>query len=183
MCFWSECCHRSPPGWWVVVVVGAVGSLNFRRTVRYMSDYCLYPFRKNSESWDPTVLIINCQSLLFGTWGRSNRKWGTLRGLYPERPPQSPARFHPAFSLVFLSPEGSRSGTRKELSFGIERLIIKEAGDLRFRVTQSQWTCRQSFLFFVFCCGLSFRYSCFFLCHGELAPLKEACSLWPSKPV
>ena len=29
---------------------GAVGSLNFCRTLRYMSDYCLYPFRKNSES-------------------------------------------------------------------------------------------------------------------------------------
>ena len=161
---------------------GAVGSLNFCRTLRYMSDYCLYPFRKNSESWDPAVIIINCQSLLFGTWERSNRKWGTLRGLYPERPPRVLLSFIPLF--LWCSSVLRGTGVGQERNKVLDREVnYKRGRDHCLRVTWSQWACLQSFLFFLFCCGLSFRYSCFLLCHGEPVLLKEACSLWPSKSV
>ena len=55
----------------VVAIVHLDGGLSlYRATQRYASDCYLYPFRRNQESCDATVLFIDCLHLLFGTQGR-----------------------------------------------------------------------------------------------------------------
>ena len=42
------------------------------------------------------------------------------------------------FSLLLLSPEGSRDRTRKEIKFSLERLVMYSAWELSFRGTRFQ---------------------------------------------
>ena len=56
--------------------------------------------------------------------------------MYPGGPHSVLLSFSPPFSLLLLNPEGNRSGTRKEIKFWIERLIINSAGKPSFRGTQ-----------------------------------------------
>ena len=88
-----------------------------------------------------TSLISNCLSLLFETQGRprtlkpfsKNKKWGTWRDfLYLHGPHRVLLGFNPPFSLLLLSPEGSKGRTRKGIKFYIERFIIHLAEELGF---------------------------------------------------
>ena len=51
----------------------------------------------------------------------------------PRKCLQGPVGFQTSrFSLIRLNLEGNRAGTRKEIQFGIERLIINSARELGF---------------------------------------------------
>ena len=80
------------------------------------------------------VSAFSLPSLLFGTQGRSrrlkpfstNKKLETWRGFCTwEGPSGVLLGLSTPFSLILLSPKGSRGGIRKGIKFWIERLIIK----------------------------------------------------------
>ena len=86
-------------------------------------------------------LISNCLNLLFGTWGRPDKKRGQdVEGVIPRKILQGPAQFQspPPFSLILFSPGGNRGRARAGIKFWIERLVVKPQGHVVLRGTRFQ---------------------------------------------
>ena len=104
------------------------------------SDYQLYSFRRNWESYDCIVLIITAWVCYLQSWegqtrSRKHRRV-SLRKSHKVLLVSNPLFF---FFSIFLSPKKKRGGTRKGIKFWIEKLIIKSAEELSFRGTWFHW--------------------------------------------